>query len=158
MKHLAALAGPLALAGFLAGFFAGPVAAQVEGFDEERSEAQAAFVTALEEHSEWCRGKKLFLARKRAMDFLLGQEPQHFESLKALGYKKGRDGQWKPPRKPKTFRDFNDRLVEEAEERFQQVLEPYRTRMHTLLKDRFLRHLAVRMLNQISTWFSQLPW
>lgn len=119
----------------LAVVLAAPAAAQIEDFEGKREEARRSFVTDLEAYSEWCRGHKMFLSRKRALDLLLELVPGHEESLKALGYKRGRDGVWKEPRRPKKFKDFDDDLAAEAGERWDGVTAAYLASLHALLGD-----------------------
>jgi len=87
--------------------------------------ARAELLRALEAHADWCQAKRLFLARKAVCELLLELEPEHAEARKALGFTREKGGAWKPPEKPKTFRDFDKEALGEEPARFQAAVAGY---------------------------------
>lgn len=124
------LAGTLLLVVLLAGGARG----QGGGFREVRAEARIELARALEAHVEWCTAKSMFQARERALQLLLELEPDHAEARKLLGFTREKDGPWKPPAKPRPPKDFDKKLVGEAETRLAAAHGPYVERLVALLE------------------------
>jgi hypothetical protein len=124
------LAGTLLLAVLLAGGAAG----QGGEFERVRAQAQSELARALEAHVEWCTGKTLFQARERALLLLLELEPDHAEARKLLGFTREKDGTWKPPAKPRPPKDFDKKLLGEADTRLAAAHGPYVERLWALLE------------------------
>ena len=112
-----------------------PSSAQLQDFEERRREALDTLVGELEVYAEWCRGKRLFLVRQGVLERLLVLEPDHAVAHRALGHKKDRDGRWVPPAKPKQFRDFDQRALAQASERYEAALEPFDALVRPMLRD-----------------------
>jgi hypothetical protein len=93
-------------------------ARQADGFAARHATARAALVQELEGYVEWCQSKNLFQERKKALELVLELEPDHGEARKTLGHVRAKDGSWKPPEKPKTFRDHDKKALEEAPARW----------------------------------------
>jgi hypothetical protein len=113
---------------------AGGVPAQGGDFGAQREAARAALAKALEGYAEWCQSKSLFHSRKTALETLLELVPDHPEARKALGHVRAKDGSWKAPDKPKTFRDFDKKALEEAPARWREATSGYVARMVSLLE------------------------
>lgn len=118
----------------LAVLLAGGMAAQDDEFERACAEGRVAFVQALEGHVAWCTGKSMFLAREQALLQLLELEPDHAEARRLLGHTREKDGSWKPPAKPRPPKDFDKKLVAEAETRLAATHGPYVERLVGLLE------------------------
>src|SRR6185436_406428 len=112
---------------------AGSARSQATDFDARRAAAHAALVKSLEDYVAWCKGKSLFNERKKACELLVELEPEHAEARKTLGHVKAKDGTWKAPEKPKAFRDFDTKALEEASGRWREATAGYVTAMVGLL-------------------------
>jgi len=109
--------------------------AQLQGFEDRRSEALDELVGSLEDYAEWCRGKKLFLQRKGVLELLLDLDPENGTALRALGYTKDSQGRWVAPARAKKFRDFDKRALEDVPEKYQESLQPFLDLVHEMLRD-----------------------
>jgi len=98
----------------------------------------------LEVYSEWCRGKRLFLERERVLRLILELDPENADALRVLGYRKGADGTWQAPKKPKTFTNRDKSALAESPDRYQAALAPFLLEMEVLLD----ADLAVERLEQ----------
>jgi len=87
-------------------------------FEARRAEARAALVGSLEDFAAWCQGKSLFKEKARCYELVLELVPDHAEARKVLGYSRAKDGRWTAPEKPKVYRDFDKKALEEAPERW----------------------------------------
>ncbi len=112
-----------------------PPLAQTSDLELRRMEARQALVEGLESYAEWCRGRHLFLERKRVLEQLLEFEPGHGAALRALGYTKDAAGKWVPPKKPKEFKDHDPEALTEAPPRYARAVEPYVAFMSALLEE-----------------------
>lgn len=128
-------AGSAALAVLLVAGSLGRAQAQAPDFDARQAAARAAFVLGLEGYAEWCQGKTLFQSRQKSCELLLELEPAHAGARKALGHTRAKDGTWKPPEKPKVFRDHEKQALAEAAERWRAVVAGYVTALIGLLED-----------------------
>jgi hypothetical protein len=79
----------------------------------------------LESHAEWCRNERLFGERKRALEALIVLRPDDTQALRALGYTKGSQGRWTPPKNDRQPRDFDAASLAEARSRFDALLATY---------------------------------
>ena len=109
--------------------------AQLAEFEERRAADRAVLVAGLEEHADWCRAHKLFLTRKEVLEILLVLDPEHGMALRALGYRKDREGRWLPPKNPKRFKDYDQDALEEVPARYAAALAPYLERAHAMLQE-----------------------
>ncbi len=107
--------------------------AQLADFDARRAEARAGFVKELEAYAGWCQAKNLFQQKKAALELVLELAPDHAEAHKALGHVRAKDGSWKPPAKPKSFRDFDKQALAEAPGRFEAACAGYLKALGSLL-------------------------
>jgi hypothetical protein len=104
------IAGSLALVAVLA---AG--AGQGVDFEARRAEAQSVLVKDLETYVDWCHSKRLYDAKQKGLVLLLELQPDHAEARKTLGHVRDKQGGWKLPPEPKTFRDFDKKALAEEE-------------------------------------------
>ncbi len=111
------------------------VAAQLADFDERREAARIALLAELEGYVEWCRANNLFAERKRALELVLELEPDHAGARKLLGHTRDKAGNWAPPSRPKSFRDFEGPAREEAPARFAALRSGYLDAMLALLDE-----------------------
>jgi hypothetical protein len=119
------------LAGTLLAFalLAGGAGGQGAEFARVRAEARDELVRALEAHAEWCTGKTMFQAREHVLTLLLEFDPDHAEARKLLGFTREKNGSWKPPAKARPPKDFDKKLVGEAETRLAAAHGPYVERL-----------------------------
>ena len=130
MRCMAGVAIALALA---LGGRAGAVRQEGE-FERRLAAARGELVTRLEGYSGWCQGKNLFNERRKTCELLLELEPDHAEARKALGFARDKSGAWKAPEKPKAFKDFDRKALEEAPERWRETVGGYVAAMTALLE------------------------
>ncbi len=128
MKHVAGVLLALCV-------LASARSAQLADFDARRSAAYAVLAGDLEEYAEWCKGKRLFVERKRAFDLLLTLVPEHEDARRTLGYVKEKDGSWKAPAEPKEFHDYDSKALKEAPARFVQARADFVAALSALLED-----------------------
>lgn len=94
-------------------------------FGAARAEAAKGLVQSLEDYAAWCQGKSLFHERARAYELLLEFVPDHAEARKILAHERQKDGTWKVPEKPKAYRDFDKKALEEAPARWRAATSGY---------------------------------
>jgi len=117
----------------LLALLAGGAAAQLADFEARRAEAQKTLAAGLEGYAAWCQANNLFNERKKAFEALLELEPAHAEARRQLGFVRQKDGTWKAPEKPKTFRDFDQKALAEAPQRWKEASSAYVGAMLALL-------------------------
>src|SRR5262245_51243110 len=119
----------------LVALLAAGASAQLADFDARRTEARTALAKGLEAYAGWCQSTSLFNERKKALELLLELDPAHAEALKTLGYTRDKKtGTWIPPAKPKEFRDFDKKALEQAPARWKAVTGGFVTSMTALLE------------------------
>ena len=97
---------------------------QEDGAEEGRERSRVELVTRLEAYAGWCRGKRAFGEYGKTLELILAFDPSNATALKGLGYRKrGRD--WVPPKKPRTFENKDDRVLEQADLRYREAIEPF---------------------------------
>ena len=101
---------------------------------EQRQAAYEALADRLEAHAEWCGEKRLHLERKKTYDVLLELRPNHEDARRILGYKRDKNGEWVPPRKPKKFTDKDPDALDEVPDRRKALYEPFLTSVWELLE------------------------
>jgi hypothetical protein len=130
---LLVLSGPVALAS--SSYLVPLRSSQLRDLDAARSAARGRLVQSLEELVEWCTKKKLYASRVGVYESLLHFQPEHTAALRGLGYKKGRKGEWLPPKQRKPPKNWN----KSAERRFPKqrsaVVTTYRDEMLILLEE-----------------------
>ncbi len=123
------------IAGVCVAWIASVAAGQSADFEAKREAARAACLRELEGYVEWCRASNLFLERKRALELVLAFDPANEPALRTLGYSRDKEGRWKPPAKPRTFRDFDGKALGEAPGKFAAVRDPFLGTMLAMLDD-----------------------
>ena len=112
-----------------------PLVRSVPGeLEEARQAARERLVLKLGELSEWCTKKKLYACRVGVFEALVHFDPDHTEARRGLGYKRGRDGEWLPPKKQKEPRDWDKSAAREFPERRSALVVEYREEMLALLE------------------------
>jgi hypothetical protein len=109
--------------------------------EEARHAARERLVVRLTDLADWCTKKKLYASRVGVYDSLLHFDPDHTEARRGLGYKRGRDGEWLPPKKAKSPRDWDKSAAREFPERRTALVVEYREEMLQLL-ERFAENLT----------------
>ena len=109
----------------LVSLLGGGAAAQLSDFEAQRAAAHKALIQSLGDYAGWCEGKKLFQERQKAFELVLSLEPGNADAQKGLGYTREKDGTWKPPAKPKTLHDFDQKALEEAPARLKAASTGY---------------------------------
>ena len=124
-------AGRIAAAILGLAFFAGLADARWQAhvttsvdFETYRDRSRGELITRLEDHASFCRGKRAFDEYGKTLQLILDFDPKNATALKGLGYrKKGRD--WVPPRKPKAFKNKDDKVLEQVDARFREAIAPF---------------------------------
>ncbi|MSR61281.1 MAG: hypothetical protein EXS08_02375 [Planctomycetes bacterium] len=122
----------------LLALLAGGAAGQLVDFEARRAEAQKTLTAGLEGYVAWCQANNLFNERKKAFEFLLELDPAHAEARRQLGFTHLKDGTWKAPEKPKTFRDFDQKALAEAPQRWREASSGYVGALLALLQTKGL--------------------
>ncbi len=109
--------------------------------EDARRAARERLVLRLTELADWCSKKKLYASRSGVFEALIHFDPDHTEARRGLGYKRGRDGEWIPPKKSKEPRDWDKAAAREFPERRTALVVEYREEMLQLL-ERFAETLT----------------
>ena len=109
-----------------------PHGGDADEFEEQREALAQELIERLEDYGDWCRSRKLHLERSKVMESLLDYAPDHAAARRLLGFRKGRDGAWEPPAKPKTFRNYNKGALAESAKRKAEATRRYVTGMAEL--------------------------
>lgn len=112
----------------------GELAASRGDLEKDRTAARGRLIANLEELAAWCGKKKLYASRVGVYESLLHFDAEHTEALRGLGYKRGRDGAWTPPKKPKTPKDWDKSAARAFPEKRSEVVLEYRDEMLGLLE------------------------
>ena len=114
------------------------VSAEAQDAQSGKADAVRQLATALERHAERCRADKLYGERKRALEVLVVLRPDDTSSLRALGYTKGSQGRWMPPKNDRQPRDADGRALDEARARFDEMIGNYVDALDSLVASRLL--------------------
>lgn len=104
--------------------------------DAEYEAALEALVERLLAHAQWCEKQDLGARRAAALRAILTVRPQESRALRALGYRKDREGRWSEPKRRLEPRDRARDALPEAARRWRVAIAPFRDRLLDLLEAR----------------------
>ncbi|MCB9916045.1 MAG: hypothetical protein H6828_13025 [Planctomycetes bacterium] len=110
-----------------------PPVLALDDVEKARAAARDRLIGKLEELAEWCTKNKLFASRVGVYESLLYFDPEHDGAHRGLGFKKGKNGEWLPPKKTREPKDWDKGALAEFPARRAALVTEYRDEMLALL-------------------------